>query len=515
MKRRFKKISLTRLIFSVLSGLILALAFPHFNLGVFAYIALVPLFFILLLSDPFEGFVYGFVGGLAFFVTTAYWMFLFGRLAGYAFVIFQSLFFAAFGAGVAIIHRFYGRGARLILIPALWVSVELIRSIGPFGLSFGALGYSQHDLGPALAASSVIGLYGLSFLISLANQVAAEIILFFKERSIMAEGTKVFKPDLIKMGATLLLLPLVLTVAVILQLSGRPLVGRRIEVAVLQPNIPQEVKWQPLSEKVIFDIHIKLAKEAAARRPDIIIWPETAVPAYLLDEEEYLGQIRSLAKESGAHMLVGGLSERTDVAKHDKEAASNSAFLFGSNGELLGRYDKLRIVPFGEYIPLRPIFSWIKALETIAYDAHPGNEMTVFDTGLGRFSAVICFESTDTFLVRGFAGKGAQALIVMTNDGWFKETAAAEQHLTMAKLRAAENGFYVVQAANTGISAIIDRDGRIIEETSLGVETILTGRIELGRNETYYNRYGHILPWALLALSATSLILILRKKPHF
>ncbi len=508
LKANFVKIFLSNPFLSALSGLLLAMAFPRFNWGFLAWFALLPLFLTLFSSRPKSGLLCGFIAGVIFFLTTAYWMFIFGRLAGLSFAIFQSLFFAAFGAGAVIIHRYYGWQIRPPLIASLWVALELLRSLGPFGVSFGTLGYSQHNFAQALATASFLGAHGLSFLIALTNQAFAEIA-----HACISEKDKGLKRRITRV-LPLAIFPILIVLALsLVKYSEVEPNQREVKVAVLQPNIPQEVKWQPMSQETIFDVHLDLAKEAAKKKPDIIIWPETALPAILLDEEEYLAEIKKLAKESGSYMLVGGLYEQKDDSGSSKEAASNSAFLFAPNGEITGRYDKLRPVPFGEYIPLRPVFSKIKALETIAYDAKAGSDLTIFETPFGRFSTVICFESTDPFLVRSFAKKGAEAIIVMTNDGWFKETAAAEQHMTMAKFRAAENGLFVVQAANTGISAIIDSGGQVVGQTGLNEEAILKGDIKLGPSQTTYGRFGHLLPWILLTISATSILLTLIKKP--
>lgn len=502
---RLSRISLIKLAFSALSGLLLGLAFPYFNWWFIGWFGLTPLLVILFSSDIFDATLYGFAAGIAFFAITAYWMFIFGPLAGFAFVIFQSVFLAAFGAAAVIIHRVYERGLRPIQIAALWTGIELIRSLGPLGLSFGALGYSQHKMDAALAASSFIGVSGISFLMALSNQAIAEMVIAARQK-------RISWPAPIR-TALFLLIPLIILAA---SQYGRSKQTAENEegawVAILQPNIAQEVKWQPLKKESILKTHLKLAQQAASKKPDLIIWPETAIPSYLLDEEEYVAKIIDLAKDSGAYMLVGGLYERADLEGGGK-AVLNSAFLFAPNGKIVGRYDKLRIIPFGEYIPLRPIFSKLKALEAIAYDTYPGSEMTVFNTELGRFSAVICFESTDAFLVGGFARRGAEALMVMTNDGWFKETAAAEHHLVMAKFRAAENGFYLVQAANTGISAIIDDRGGVVSKTSLGQERVLFGRVVLCQSKTFYSRFGYLLPWALLAASVITIILAFKRKP--
>ena len=293
----------------------------------------------------------------------------------------------------------------------------------------------------------------------------------------------------------------------------------KIRVAVLQPSIPQEIKWEPMKKEDIFKAHLELAQEAAEEKPRIIIWPEASVPAYLLEEKEYLNEIRSFAKEANSYLLVGGLYRSTNLPPmagggygENKSRCFNSSFMFSPKGEILDRYDKLCLVPFGEYVPLRPILSNIKAVAVVSEDTSSGSKLTVFETDIGKLSAVICFESTNSLLVRRLASRGAEMLVIMTNDGWFKRTAAAEQHLSMAVLRAVENNFFVVQAANTGISAVIDSRGRILSRTALFERRYLSDEVVFKKSGSFYRRFGDIFSYSCLLISLVCLVSIIYSK---
>ena len=214
-----------------------------------------------------------------------------------------------------------------------------------------------------------------------------------------------------------------------------------------------------------------MSRKAALLKPDIIIWPETSVTTYLFDTSSLLSRITSLVAGSNAYYLIG-------TPFRDKSKIYNSLVAFSKKGGYIGRYDKQRLVPFGEYLPLRPItYRMLGENPMFAEDYNSDPHPKLLDLGIARVGAVICFESTFPYLVRDLAKKGAQFLLVVTNDAWFFDSAAPYQHIQSAQVRAVENGMYVVQAANTGVSAIIDPLGRVIKRSNVGEAAVLQGRI--------------------------------------
>jgi apolipoprotein N-acyltransferase len=274
-------------------------------------------------------------------------------------------------------------------------------------------------------------------------------------------------------------------------------------VGLLQGNIDQSVKWDRRHQADTLDIYERLARQAAAARPSLIVWPETAVPFFLRREPELGPRVRALAAETGVPMLMGSPDVGEDGLLY------NSAFLVGTDERLLGRYDKRHLVPFGEYVPLRQVFFFLDKLVTGIGDFGRGHAATVFDTGRGRFSVMICYEVIFPAEVRDFTRAGAQFLVNITNDAWFGRSGAPYQHLAMAAVRAVENGTYLVRAANTGITAIIAPSGEILRETPLFTEAAMTGTIRLRQGQTPYSRYGDVFAWGCVFCVVAGCLLLL------
>jgi apolipoprotein N-acyltransferase len=208
--------------------------------------------------------------------------------------------------------------------------------------------------------------------------------------------------------------------------------------------------------------------------------------------------VLDIAAETGSHLLVGSPDvERASVGEGDRYY--NSAFLVSPDRELLGKYDKIHMVPFGEYVPLKSILFFVHKLAYGIGDFEPGRTHTVFHLPRGRFGVTICYEVIFPDQVRRYVKQGADFLVNITNDAWFGRSAAPGQHLAMAALRAAENRRYLIRAANTGISAIIDPTGRIVKASEIFVPAVVSGRIQLRRGETFYTRYGDLFAWLCVA----------------
>jgi len=239
-----------------------------------------------------------------------------------------------------------------------------------------------------------------------------------------------------------------------------------ITISLIQANIPQEQKWDPQYSDAIVKTFSSLSEKAAADNPDLIIWPETSVPGYLLDETKLYLKITNLAKELKASLLVG--SPRED---YEHKKFYNTAFLFHPDGQLLLFHDKLHLVPFGEYVPYKNLFSFLE--NTAIADFSAGERQTIFeinrDTGRTvRFGVLICFEDVFPGLVRSFHRKGADFFVTITNEAWFKNSSEPLQHTAISVLRAIENRCWFLRCANTGISCFIDPHGRIRQKIKQG-----------------------------------------------
>lgn len=242
------------------------------------------------------------------------------------------------------------------------------------------------------------------------------------------------------------------------------------------------------------DIYRELTREAARQRPELVVWPEAAVP-FLLQADPRRAQIEALAREVGASLLVGAPDVQAGQPR-------NSAFLIGPNGRLLGRYDKRHLVPFGEYVPLSRLLFFVDPLAGGAIGQFsPGREATVFATPSGRFGVVICYEAIFPEEVRDLFRGGADFLVNIINDAWFGRSAAPVQHLAMAAFRAVENRAFLIRAANTGISAIVAPDGRIVQASELFTTAVLAGTITPCAGVSLYTRYGDLFAWGTVGIA--------------
>jgi apolipoprotein N-acyltransferase len=281
--------------------------------------------------------------------------------------------------------------------------------------------------------------------------------------------------------------------------------AQEIAITLIQGNIPQELKWDARSEMFILNKYFRLTDEAVKERPDLLIWPEAAVPFILGEEPDYLKYLEGYVRTLKTPLLLGAVTVR-------RGAYYNSALLMRPDGSVQYQYDKLHLVPFGEYVPLRKVLPFLNTIVPIG-DFHSGNEYTVLRLILKEkaspiaFSVLICFEDLFPQLSREFVKRGAQFLVNITNDGWFRKTQAPYQHLQASVFRAVENQVYVLRAANTGISGFINACGEVLSlvRNSNGDPTFVDGfdKKEFspgGNTRTFYTRYGDFLVCICLGL---------------
>lgn len=261
--------------------------------------------------------------------------------------------------------------------------------------------------------------------------------------------------------------------------------------AVIQGNIDQSVKWDPLYQKSTLDIYHSLSVRVPPSVPGMIIWPETAMPFYFQDTDQRHREITQITRKTGNWLLFGGPGYRMN----DKGmiSYSNSAFLLSPTGELAGRYDKVHLVPYGEYVPLRKLFPFISKLAVGVGDFQAGNGFSPLSLDDNhKVGVLICYEGIFPESGRAYKKLGAKLLVNITNDAWFGKTSAPYQHLSMTVFRAVENRLFLIRAANTGISAIIDPVGRITHRTGLFERTTLSGSVKFLDEKTCYTLYGDI-----------------------
>ena len=365
--------------------------------------------------------------------------------------------------------------------PPLWVALEWLRGHLFTGFPWAALGYSQYPHVLVIQIADLTGVYGVSFLVLAVNAALAEGLLRLRGRDPEFPGRW-------SLSVTWALTLLLATLAYGQHRLHQPLPALApVSVAVLQGNIPQELKWDPQQVANTLARYAALSREAAAGGARVLIWPETAAPFFFEASPQWAQRIRQLARELQVFLLVGSLS--LDRSREEVRPR-NSAYLIGPSGELLGRYDKIHLVPFGEYVPLPRLLFFVQRLAQGIGDFVPGKTYTLLPAPSGPVSVAICFEVIFPDLVRRFVREGAHWMATLTNDAWFGRTGAPYQHFSMVVFRSVENRIPFARAANTGISGFIDPWGRILETTPLFETTYRMALLRPRTARTLYTRYG-------------------------
>jgi apolipoprotein N-acyltransferase len=307
---------------------------------------------------------------------------------------------------------------------------------------------------------------------------------------------------------------LVLVVAVLLygvfRLRQEP-VGVPLKVALIQGNIDQGIKWDPGFMEETLSIYERLSRRATAAGVDLVVWPESAAPFFFQEPGLPSDRIIALAREIHAPLIFGSPAFDDNALRR---RYFNSAFLVSSSGEVLGRSDKIHLVPFGEYVPLAKMLPFVHKLVEGVGDFSSGDSIATLDIGKGKVGVLVCFEGIFPELSRGYVSAGAQLLINITNDGWYGRSSAPYQHLSMSVFRAVENGVPLVRAANTGISAIIDGKGHVSHATPLFKEDYAVGEVTLGKGGTIYTRIGDLFARLCLVVSTVITFFCFRNKTY-
>jgi apolipoprotein N-acyltransferase len=501
------------ILLSLFSGLLLILSFPNFDLEFLAWVALVPLLYSIEGKGLYRSFLLGFLTGMISFLGILYWIVVavhtYGNvpliLSGFILLLlvtYLSLYMGAFTYFTRLIQIRSGLQP-ILLTPILWVALEYLRSLLLTGFPWANLSYSQYLNLPFIQMADVTGAYGLSFVILLVNGTLFLVIHQWSKK------TFPFKEVII--AAIILLGFLIYGYLKMGRIDRQMTRNPPLKVGLVQGNIDQSVKWDKSFEIETLKIYEKLSFRVAEAKPDLIIWPETATPFFFQDAREYQPFVLDIPKKTNAFLLFGTPSYRIQKGKVNHY---NSAYLVSPSGELLGKYDKIHLVPFGEYVPMQDLLFFIGSLGEGIGDFKPGREIFNFSLPQGKFGVLICFEIIFPDLCRRFVKKGANFLVTITNDAWFGKTSAPYQHFSIATFRAVENRVFVARAANTGITGFIDPRGKIIKEGGIFTEEALNGTIRLSSQKTFYTLYGDIFAWLCSALSVLLLAYALLQKPQ-
>jgi len=491
-----------------LSGVMLALSFPTLGHPASAWVALVPLLVTLYGTRSNRlAFALGLITGLIQFVGILPWltpvMVEFGgfpwpgavALNGLL-VAYLALFPAVFAVMMVRICSHHGKWALLAAAP-VWLTTELGRMWLFGGFPWELLGYSQTSVLPVAQLASLFGVHGVTLLVVFINSAVALALI----------GPRSCRVPVLAVAVA------TLTVVVLFgawRLTDNRLVhdGTPLRVGLVQGNIAQSSKWNPDMRSTILSRYLDLSRQSAVDGAGLIVWPESATP-FSFEEHSDGDLIRQLARETGAYLLFGSTQNQRGPAPK----VFNAAFVLRPDGEVATVYHKIHLVPFGEYVPLRPLLFFASPLVESVTDFSPGTETMTLPIGSHQVSTAICYEIIYPALIRRFVQQGSHLLTTITNDAWYGESAAPHQHFQQAVMRAIEQGRYMVRAANTGISGVVDPYGRIVARSAIFETTVMTEDVRLLTGLTLYGRMGDLVAHLCLLLTLGLLVIARRTRP--
>lgn len=509
--RDLVKITLRELALVAAGGLATAAAFPRLGLFVLAWVSLIPLLYSVARHTAGKAFLLGFVAGLFFNGLLLYWIpsvpRRFGGLstllslgAYLALVVALSLFWAVFAFLFSRARQRYPRGA-FILAPFIWVGVEYLLTVIFSGFPWGILGYSQYRNLPLVQSATLGGVFAVSFILILFQSLVALSLTM---------GNVI--PSII--GLVLLAGAHVGGFMVLKPVEPKP---GTFTAAIVQGNVPADLHWNSLSageQAKLFNLHLDLTRQAAARGATFVAWPESAVPlCFACDDPDFVKSrttLERLAKSTKATLLFG----TSEPAESGADPGRYSSSVCLSPDGTFSQYNKMHLVPFVEYTPYPSIFYFDERITEAVGEVTPGHRYVLHRFGDIPFAAPIGFEVIFPDLVRTFVKDGAEFLTTIANDGWYGRSAAPYQHFAIATFRAVENRRFLLRAAATGISAIVDPYGRILARSPFMAQAVLTGRITPRRRLTVYSQNGDVLPLTGLTLTFIFFILAVLTRPH-
>ncbi|MBI2472764.1 MAG: apolipoprotein N-acyltransferase [Planctomycetes bacterium] len=509
---------------SFLTILLLCLSFPPADMGCLAWIAFIP-WFILIVTEERYAYINALFIGTVFIFIQLSWL----RHVTYIAWILLSLYCAAYFLVFAFCSRFIIFRLRLPLVvvaPCMWTALEFIRSFLLSGFPWFFVGHTQYQYLPIIQVSDITGVYGVSFIIIMINACIADLIIYaFTKRNLL-----MFPDQRFILYGLVCILPFILLAAILSYgfcwlNHYKPQEGPTL--CMVQGNIPQEVKFESNEEDEISILkkYTDLSLSVKGEQIDLLVWPETMVPGLLnIDPEltgrkiDVLSQLApiQLSQELNTNLLLGGIAL---TLNGEEQRYFNSAYYYNTDGKLVDRYDKIHLVPFGEFTPLKNYFPFLASLVPYEIGLTHGYRRTLFrldTTELGSFTfgSSICYEDTVPSLIRKFKKDGADFMLNITNDGWFRNSAELDQHLAIMVFRAVENRFCMARAANTGISSFVSPDGAIYAKLSDSkgkyreISGTLTDRIKLV--EKYNPFYTMCGDWfSILCVAALLIMLIM------
>lgn len=508
--------------FITLSALLLILMFPAPGVHYLAWFALVPLFLVIKQSNRRRAFLSSLLAGFIFFTAHLWWLLGIesGNFPSFSLAMLgHALYLGLFGLASHYFNRKHP-GWNVLTFPSAWVALEYLRAhMGFLSTPWGILGYSQYSVPIITSVAVFAGVYGVSFIIIAVNALLAEIVQHrvvpsFQSISSRHKMLGFSRASLGIFGVTIILVFSSNLYGLSISHRGEERDG--ITAGLVRAGVYEFEKNDPKERETVFEKYYGLTLRAAHDSPDIIIWPSSAVPGKIPVEGMLVRTLANLARETGNFLLVGsGGFDKLNPEQRNSRRIANSAFLFSPDGEIIGRYDKVWLLPFDEYLPLRGIMRWPSwIVDPGMMDSYPGRELTVFTMRRLKFGVQICWENLFPDQFRKVAQQGVDFMIGMTNEAFTGAPTAHYNMLAMYVFRAIENNVPLVRVSTTGISGIIDSSGRIISRIGnenfggAASEGYIVGNIPIKTERTFYTRFGD---WFVYVLSVVLGIFILMK----
>lgn len=487
------------LMMAAASGGLLALALPPRPYPWLAWVVLVPLLLAVRSGGRRRAALLGLLAGTIYALASVYWvmgtMVRYGPLPVWlaaAATLLLALYmggytavWAALAPGLIRRHRHTGP----IWLATAWVVLEWLRTHLFGGFGWAHLGYTQVTTPAILQVAELGGIFAISWLIVAVNGALTATVVHLADRRPHA-----LQPQLLAAVAVILAAAAFGEVR-LAKIRATP-VRRELPVALVQGNVPEGEKWDPARRREILERYLSMSEALGTGSARLVVWPEAAIPYLLQGSPAFDARLRQVCARTGAELIFGGLWQ--DPAN---QSYRNSAYAISAAAGVVGRYDKLHLVPFGEYVPLARLLAFVRSITAEIGDFRPGTAATLLPAAGEQVGCPICFEVTYPGLIRDFVRGGATMLATVTNDAWFGDSVAPRQHLLVAAVRCVEARLPMVRAANTGITAVIDADGRILAEAPQFETTTLTATVPLrDLGPTLYSRLGE--GWLIALLVA-------------
>jgi apolipoprotein N-acyltransferase len=508
-----------RILLTVASGILLAFAFPNFNLPLLAWIALVPLFVSCLEGGLGEAALRGLLFGAVFFLFSTPWIYTvmrqYGPLPSWEaagvmalMILAASPYFVAFAFLMTWIAR-RNRGLAVFAAPFLWVALELARARMPdIAFPWNLIGYAASGNLALVQVTAVTGIYGLSFLIAAYNAIAVWLIAC--EAGWLPRPSGQYRSHV--PGALLGALTVLLAATAVLGPRFVPTAQPTDTAHLVQTDLPQSMEypenWGVIHASDMANLD-QLSIAAGQRDRGVVVWPEVPAP-FSLTDPAFARRAQTIARDSGSNFLLGVVGFEPDAT--GRLGAYNSAAMLDPAGRVEFLYDKIHLVPFSEYVPWRDFFWFAKNLTGLAGDFRSGKRFAVGNLPGGRFSAFICYEAVFPNEVRQFVEDGAELLVNISNDGWFGRSSAPAQHLEMARVRAVEERRWLLRDTNNGYTVSVDPYGRIVASMAADIRGELDAPYAFRRDISFYERWGDWFAELCGLVSLVVLIAALRRQ---